>query len=144
MLYVSWGGTGRAASLREAMRRALAVEDGDDVGLRYLAILDDGAFGDIDPGTRRLVADELEWLLNAQLELTRDQLGRRDLPVDVVVRSGDVVEAVVDVLGERGPADVLIGAPVPVAGHESIESLTEALRARISGSVTIVVPPEEI
>lgn len=142
MLYVSWGGTGRAASVREAMRRAMADETNDEAGLRYLAILDDAHFADLAGRTRGLVADELEWLLDAQLELTRSQLGANDFPIDVVVRSGDVVEAVVDVLGERGPADVLIGAPVPVAGHDTVESLIDALRARISGKVSIVVPPE--
>lgn len=141
ILYVSWGGTGRPASVREAMRRAMAQDGDHEPGMRYLAILDQDAFGDLDDTMKRLVADELEWLLEAQLELTRDQLGAEHFPVDVVVRSGDVVEAVVDVLGERGPADVLIGAPFPVAGHTSVEGLTEVLRARISGTVSIVVPP---
>lgn len=141
MVYVSWGGTGRSASVREAMRWAMAAAD-NDPGLRYLAILDDGAFGDLDDRTRRLVADELEWLLDAQLELMRDQLGGKGLPVEVIVRSGDVIEAVVDLMAERGPADVLIGAPVPVAGHESVESMIDSLAARIKGTVSVVVPPE--
>ena len=62
----------------------------NDPGLRYLAILDDGAFGDLDDPTRALIADELAWLLKAQLELTRVQLGEGRLPVDVVVCSETV------------------------------------------------------
>ena len=136
ILYVSWGGTGRAASVREAMRRAVA----DGVGLRYLAILDTEHFADLDDRTIEVMSDELRWLLEAQLDLTSTQLGVDDLPVEVVVKVGDVVETVVDVLGERGPAEVLIGAPVPTAEHESVEALTEALRGRISGSVSLVSP----
>ena len=147
ILYVSWGGTGRAAGVRQAMRQAVVQETNSDSavgkrGLRYLAVLDDDHFADLDRYMLQLVIDELEWLLDTQLELTRNQLGAEDLAVDVVVRTGDVIECVVDVLGERGPAEVVIGAPVAAVGHDSIEAMTSHLEARIRGKVSVVVPPE--
>ncbi|MEL7207651.1 MAG: hypothetical protein AAGK32_05390 [Actinomycetota bacterium] len=148
ILYVSWGGSGRPASLRQAMREALAAAAAGDPdtaaegspGLRYLAILDDGNFGDLDEPTIRIVTDELRWLLDTQVDLTRHQVGAADLPVEVVVRRGDVVEGVVDVLGERGPARVLLGAPVAPGGHESVEALRAAMSARLQTEVEVVAP----
>ncbi|MCP5033979.1 MAG: hypothetical protein GY939_19430, partial [Actinomycetia bacterium] len=83
ILYVSWGGTGWAASVREAMRRAMTDNvDGDGEngqrGLRYLAVLDDEHFADLDDNMLALVTEELRWLIDAQLELTRRQLGATD------------------------------------------------------------------
>ena len=147
ILYVSWGGSGRAACVRQAMRQAVEQETTNDSavgerGLRYLAVLDDKHFSDLDPSMLRLVSDELEWLLETQLELTKSQLGVDDLAVDIVVRTGDVIERVIDVLGERGPAEVVIGAPLADAGHDSIEAMTSDLETRIAADVSVVVPPE--
>ncbi len=140
ILYVSWGGSGRAATVREAMRLALAADEAEGRGLRYLAVLDDDHFADLDDATMAVVTDELRWLLDAQLELTRSQLGAEGLIVEVVVRRGDVVESVVDVLGERGQARVLIGAPVALSGHGSVDDLRQALADRIGAEVEVVEP----
>ncbi|MEM8926358.1 MAG: hypothetical protein AAGD35_22865 [Actinomycetota bacterium] len=142
ILYVSWGGSGRAASVRAAMRRAVGADDAGGRGLRYLAVLDDAHFADLDGDMLAVVTDELRWLLDAQLELTKEQLGADDLLLEVVVRRGDVVEAVVDVLGERGPAEVLIGAPVSLSGHGSIDDLRRALSERIGADVAVVEPED--
>ena len=75
ILYVSWGGSGRAASVRAAMRLALEQPEESGRGLRYLAVLDDEHFADIDDNLLAVVSDELRWVLDAQLELTRNQLG---------------------------------------------------------------------
>ncbi len=144
ILYVSWGGTGWAASVREAMRRAMTDNvDGDSEngqrGLRYLAVLDDEHFADLDDNMLALVTEELRWLIDAQLELTRRQLGATDLVTEVIVRTGDVADAVVDVTEERGPAEVLIGAPLPA--HQTIEALTSEVQARTKVEVSVVTPP---
>ena len=142
ILYLSWGGSGRAASVRAAMLKAVAQDESTGRGLRYLAVLDDGNFADLDGDTLDLVADELRWLLDAQLEMTKRQLDAEDLIVEVVVRRGDVVEAVVDVLGERGPAEVLIGAPVTPAGsgYDTVEELRRALTERVEAEVSVLEP----
>lgn len=137
-LYVSWGGTGRAASLREAMRRA-----GDDERpLRYLALLDDDHFGDLDSSMLNLVRNELTWLLDSQLELTRHQLGVEQLPVSVSVRSGPVIDLIVEEAADIGSTMILIGAPVPVAGHDSIQSLIDQVASRTGAEVSLVLPNE--
>ncbi len=144
ILYVSWGGTGWAASVREAMRRAIiAGANGDSKsgqrGLRYLAVLDDGHFADLDNNMLALVTEELHWLLDAQLELTRRQLGATDLAIEVIVSTGDIADAVVDALAEHGSAEILIGAPLPA--HENIEALTSDLEARTEIEISLVTPP---
>ena len=150
ILYVSWGGSGWAASVRHAMRLAVAGGDspsdaGDGAGisggLGYLAILDDDHFADLDRSLLDLVTEELRWLLDAQLELTRDQVGAHDLDVEVVVRRGNVVDIVRAVVGERSVGRVLVGAPVaPAAGHPSAEALLATLRSEISPPVDVVEP----
>ena len=65
VIYVSWGGTGRAASLRQALHRA----EEDERAFTYLAVLDDEHFDDLDHSVIELMVEELEWLLDAQLEL---------------------------------------------------------------------------
>lgn len=134
LVYVSWGGTGRGATLRSAMERAATAGK----GLLYLAILDDGTFADLDHKFLAVVKDELEWLLEAQLEVTKSQLGVDDLEVRVLIRGGDVAEQVTDVVTAMGDTEVIIGAPVPLAGHQSIETLLDAVRDRVSVPVDLV------
>lgn len=136
LLYVSWGGTGRAASVREAMRRAMVTER----PLRYLAVLDDEHFADLDESMIRLVGDELQWLLDAQLELTKTQIGGDELAVAVDVIAGRVADVVADAVGEGSEVDILIGAPIAVAGHDSVESLIEQIATRTGCRVELVQP----
>ena len=136
LIYVSWGGTGRAAALRASMERAAA----EDKGLAYLAVLDDAHFADLDDGFLAVVRSELEWLLAAQLEVTKTQLGADHVPVRVLIRGGDVAEQVADVVTAMGDTEVIVGAPVPLAGHESIDSLLDSIRAKVSVPVDLVEP----
>ena len=134
LLYVSWGGTGRAATVREALGRA----GSSGRALVYLAILDDEAFGDIDPVMLELARHELSWLLDAQLELTRSQTNLDDVPVRVLVRTGDVAARVGEVAESVGAVEVLVGAPVPPARTETIEALVDLIARRVAVPVEVV------
>lgn len=136
IVYVSWGGTGRAASVRQAMRRAVDEQR----PLIHLAVLDDGHFADLDPSTIELLLDELSWLLDAQLELSKEQLGADDLDVRLVVLAGDVIALVDEIVSEIGPTDVLLGAPVPVVGHDSMDTMTARIENQTGSVVQLVVP----
>ena len=136
VVYVSWGGTGRAASVRRAMEHA----KGADQGLLYLAILDDSTFGDLDDATLELAKDELAWLLDAQLDLTKSQTNAEELPVRVLVRSGDVADEIVAVVDSLGQSEVLIGAPVPASIQDAVAELITAVTARTSARVSLVEP----
>jgi len=139
LVYVSWGGTGRGATLRTAMERA--SESGRS--LLYLAILDDAGFADLDDSFLAVVKDELEWLLEAQLEVTKTQLGAEDLPVRVLIRGGDVADQVADVVSTLGETEVIVGAPIPLTGHESIDSLMDLIRSRVQVPVELVTAEAE-
>lgn len=134
LVYVSWGGTGRAASLRSAMRTASQA----DRGLVYLAVIDQASFEDLDDLMVDLVQDELEWLLEAQIELSKRQIDARDLSVRVLVRRGDVDDHVADVVETLGETSVLIGAPVATEIHESVAAMVESLRQRTGRPVALV------
>lgn len=136
LVYVSWGGTGRAASLRSAMHTASEAER----GLVYLAVIDEESFDDLDDVMVDLVRDELEWLLDAQIELTKRQLDVASLPVRVIVRRGDVDEHVAEVVESIGETLVLIGAPVATKGHDSVAAMVESLRERTGRPVELVDP----
>lgn len=136
VVYVSWGGTGRAASVRRAMEHA--KETGR--GLVYLAILDDSTFGDLDDATRELAKDELGWLLDAQLDLTKSQTDAGELAVRVLVRAGDVADEIVEVVDTLGQTDVLIGAPVPESIQGAVAELIAVVTARTSADVSLVEP----
>ena len=134
LVYVSWGGTGRAAAVREAMTRAGAAGR----GLVYLAILDDASFGDIDTAMLELAREELAWLLDAQLELTRSQTELDDLAVRVVVRTGDVVDRICELAQTTGDSEILIGAPGPQVEDGLVSELAEAVRLRVPGPVALI------
>ena len=136
VLYVSWGGTGRAATVRQALIRA------GRAGRRmaYLAILDDGAFGDVDPAMLDLASDELSWLLDAQLDLTKRQTNLDDVPVRVLVRSGDVVARVVEVAEAGEVSEIFIGAPGSLADTGSVADIVDRVRRRLEVSVEIIEP----
>ncbi len=136
LVYVSWGGTGRAAALRDAMNTASDTER----SLLYLAILDDGTFGDVEEVMLGLAKDELSWLLDAQLELTKRQTGLQDVPVRVVVRSGDVADEIFDVVDAMGAAEVLIGGPIPEPAGDAVEALMALLNQKLDGPVRLLSP----
>lgn len=134
-VYVSWGGTGRAATLRSALQRA--ADEGR--ALLYLAILDPAGFGDLDQATVDLAKHELEWLLNTQLELARAQTGLGETPVRVQVRSGDVGDVIIDTVGAVGPGTpVMIGAPVPEGTEDTVAELATMLEGRLDGPVELI------
>ncbi len=134
IVYVSWGGTGRSSSLRTAV---LAAQDADKA-LVYLALLDNDSFSDLDRSMLDLVADELEWVLEAQIEMTTTQVGAPLVPVRLVVRFGDVVVEVADVVEQLAKPRILVGAPVPVAGHEAVADLVVALRQATNCEVELI------
>ncbi len=139
LVYVSWGGTGRAASLRVALARAAE----NDRGLTYLAVLDDSTFADVDDRLLDLAVNELTWLLETQLDLIKAQTDLEGVDVRVIVRSGDVADAIAEVAQAMGAdrssgAEVLIGAPVPVSGHDSIADLVELLGQRVDLPVSLI------
>ncbi len=136
LVYVSWGGTGRAATLRQALERA----DQAGLGLVYLAILDDSTFGDVDKSMLELAKDELSWLLDAQLELSKRQTGIEDVAVRVLVRAGDVAEEVVDIVDAVGDTEILIGAPVPASAEEEVADLLKVLAGRTHQPVSMIEP----
>ncbi len=133
VLYGSWGGTGRSSSLRAAFREAAS----DGGPLVYLAVLDQSSFGDVDDEMALVVADELEWLLDAQINLTRSQLGLDDLPVRVAVRRGEVIDEVAGLSETLGYAKILLAARVPIAGHDSLDAFVASV-ARRTGQETSV------
>ncbi len=139
MLYVSWGGVGRPASLRMAMQRAHDA----DRALVYLAILDSSSFDDLDATMFDLVTDELRWLLEAQLELARRQTGLIDLVTRVVVRRGEIDEEVRATVHAAGIDEVFVGAPLVAHGSQSTERLLAALASTIGASVELLVPGSE-
>lgn len=136
VVYVSWGGTGRAASVRRAMEQAAD----SNRGLVYLAILDDSTFGDVDDATLELAKDELSWLLDTQLDLTKNQIRAEELPVRVLVRAGDVADEIIDVVDTLGETQILIGAPVPEGIKSAVDELIVAVSARTSTTVTLIEP----
>ena len=62
-LYVSWGGSGTADSLRIAAQQA----HDSQTALVYLGVVDDESFGDIDGATMEMLLEELNFLLRTQL-----------------------------------------------------------------------------
>ncbi len=123
VLYVSWGGSGRAASLRAAFRRAAA----DDAALIYLAILDEETFDDVEDEMGLVLVDELEWLLDAQVNLAKSQIGA-EVPVRVLVRQGSLVDRIAEVAATLGSPLILIGAPVPAGAGEAVDGLLAAVK----------------
>ena len=136
MVYVSWGGTGRSSALRQAIRTAQSQES----SMVYLAVLDDDSFSDLDKSMLDLVADELEWVLEAQIEMAVAQVGAPITEVRLVVRYGGVVNEVTEVAGSLSKPHILVGAPVPVAGHDSVSSLVKALEQSTGCVVSLVEP----
>ena len=87
-----------------------------------------------------LARDELAWLLDAQLELTRKQIGAGDVAVRVLVRAGDVADEIAAAVDATGATEVLIGAPIPATGRTAVSDLVELLRTRIGASITVIEP----
>ena len=139
LVYVSWGGTGRGSTLRAAVARAAD----ENKGLVYLAVLDDGSFADLDDKFLSVVKHELEWLLEAQLEVAKTQLSADEVPVRILIHRGDVAEqvaAAVKTLGDD--TEVIVGAPVPLAGHDSVEALLAEIEGRVTVPVSLMNPED--
>lgn len=135
LIYVSWGGSGRGAALRAAYDQA--AEAGQS--LTYLAILDPPHFSDLDNGLIELVAEELDWLLNAHMRTVAEASYRQVESTRVVVRVGEVDDEVEALVKSSGAAAIVLGAPVDIGGR-SVQELMAALEKRTGVSVSIVDP----
>ena len=135
LVYVSWGGTGRGAALRAAYEQA--AEAGQ--GLTYLAILDPPTFSDLDQGLIKLVADELDWLLNAHMRTVAEASYRQVESTRVLVRIGEVDDEVEALVAASGAEAIVLGAPVAVGGT-SVDELVAALQNRTGVPVSVVDP----
>lgn len=134
-LYVSWGGTGRASCLRQALRQAEEA----DASLRYLAILDDTAFDGIDESMKLVIAGELTWLLETQIDLARRQTSI-DRSVWLQVESGDVGPLAASVAKDTAATKILVGAPIPVSATQSVAELLENLHKKTGIPVDLILP----
>lgn len=136
-IYVSWGGTGRGAAVRAAMRRAGNAGQ----NMRYLAILDDGQFGDLTPRLAEMVTAELSWLLQAQLRMI-DLLTEPKVETEVEICHGDIEYNVREVAARTGADLILLGAPLRQKpgdfGHRDITALIDLLRAETGADVEII------
>lgn len=135
LIYVSWGGTGRGAALRAAYDQA--AEAGQS--FTYLAILDPPTFGDLDHSLIKLVADELDWLLNAHVRTVAEASFREVESTRVIVRTGEVDDEVEALAKSSGADAIVLGAPVAVGGT-SVEELVQALQNRTGVPVSVVDP----
>jgi hypothetical protein len=134
IVYVSWGGSGTGAALRGAHARAVE----NDRGLVYLAILDPPTFSDIDDDLRELVTEELTWLLQAQLALVQSEYRGDRVPTRFVVRTGAVLDEVVDLVQTIGSDLILVGAPVAIIESGSVDVLIKALADHTEANVELV------
>lgn len=134
-LYVSWGGSGRASSLRQAIQ----VAEHHNAELRYLAVLDPRAFPDLDEGMTRVVIDELRWLLETEIDLAQRQteIGHR---IRLNVEAGEVGEVTAASARSYESTKILIGAPIPVSASETVEDLVDALEQETGLPVEIIEP----
>lgn len=142
LVYVSWGGTGRGAALRAAFVEA--AEKGRD--LVYLGILDARTFEGVDDVLAGAMADELDWLLRAQIRMIKSELGIDGIEARVVVRRGDVEEEIAAFVRDTGAEEVLVGAPVivprTVQRAEGLDDLVGDL-TRDTGVDVSVIGPEQ-
>ena len=134
MVYLSWGGSGRGAAYREAYDRAAEQRR----GIVYLAILDPATFSDLDGPLLAFVTEELTWLLEAQLRLVDREELATEVPTRTLVRGGDVIEEVSELVEALGTDLVLVGAPVPLLHHASVEDLVAELSERTGATVEVI------
>ena len=136
IVYVSWGATGRGAAFREAYDRAAE----ENRGIVYLAVLDAPTFGDLDEALLAMVTEELTWLLQAQVRLVDSEVPETHVGTRIVVRGGEVTMEVNELVKSMGTDLVLIGAPVPLGDHGSVQELVAALAERTGAQVEIIDP----
>lgn len=135
LIYVSWGGTGRGAALRAAYDQAA------DAGqsLTYLAILDPPHFSDLDRGLIDLVAEELQWLLNAHMRTVAEASYQQVESSRVIVRVGEVDDEVEALAKATDAKAIVLGAPVDI-GSRPVSDLMAALQTRTGLPVAIIDP----
>jgi len=118
VIYASWGGNGRGLALRSAFEAAIER----DAPLLYLGIVDQDHFGDLDGRYVTLIEEELQWLLDAQLQLVADQLGVSEHDARILVRTGTVEEVLADVVTASSAQLIMI--PTEVSDHQ--QSITQS------------------
>lgn len=136
-IYVSWGGTGRGASVRAAVSRAGAAGQ----NLRYLAILDTRMFGDLTPKQAETVREELTWLLTAQLRMI-DLQTDEEVKATIDIREGEITDNVTQLAKEIDADLILLGAPLGRDYHRpdrrTRTELVEFLRQETGADVEVI------
>ena len=121
ILYLSLAGAGTSETLEQAL--IVAVEAETD--LRYVAVVDDAHFGDIDHATMEMVAEELEFLLRAQLVAVRRRVTSSPAG-HVAIHRGSAA----DVLGgvDETIHEVLVGGPIALDEAATSELIVQLER----------------
>lgn len=130
ILYLSLAGSGTSDTLEIALIAAVEAE----TTLRYLAVVDDDQFGDVDGATMTMVAEELRFLLRAHLVAVQRRLTASPEASVVIVRG-----SAMDAVGSTDAiiTEVLIGGPLTLDPDAERELVAEL--ARRSGTAVRVL-----
>ena len=134
IVYVSWGGSGRNDTLEVAARRAKDA----GVGFIYLGVVDNQKFGDVAKPTMETLINELEFILRSQTFAVMRQINGTGVETSVVVRQGEVAEAIKSVAKSAGVSSVLVGGPLPIRDQQTAAQVIDQLRIDTGLTVTLI------
>lgn len=134
IVYVSWGGSGRNDTLEAAARRAKDA----GVGFIYLGVVDNQKFGDVAKPTMETLINELEFILRSQTFAVMRQINGTGVETSVVVRRGEVAEAIRSVAEDAGVSSVLVGGPLPVRDQQTAAQVIDQLQLDTGLTITLI------
>ncbi len=134
ILYVSWGGSGRNDTLEAAARRAKDA----GVGFIYLGVVDNQKFGDVAKATMETLINELEFILRSQTFAVMRQINGTGVETRVVVRRGEIAEAIKSVAESVGVSSVLVGGPLPIHAQQTAAQVIDQLQIDTGLKITLI------
>lgn len=134
IIYVSWGGSGRNDTLEDAARRAKDA----GVSFIYLGVVDNQRFGDVAKPTMATLLEELEFILRSQTFAVMLQINGSGVQTRVVVRRGEIAEAIKSVAEAAGVSSVLVGGPLPIRDQQTAVQVIDQLQIDTGLKITLI------
>ncbi|NNF53539.1 MAG: universal stress protein [Acidimicrobiales bacterium] len=134
IVYVSWGGSGRNDTLEDAARRAKDA----GVSFIFLGVVDNQRFGDLPKPTMKTLLRELEFILRSQTFAVMRQINGTGVETQVVVRQGEVAEAIKSVAETAGVSSVLVGGPLPIRDQQTAAQVIDQLQVDTGLKITLI------
>lgn len=110
---------GEASQILQA--KAIQLARSEEKDLVFVYIVNEGNLGELSENMARAAREELTWFGRALLQVAQLRAQRAGVQAEIIVREGDVLEKIEEVLRENEASLLVLGAPRSQASRPAFQ-----------------------